>query len=59
MFPRVQDSSGAFGLVVNTSSPTPDLVYSSFSFNKAVKVVSGADHVAILTDEGDVYTLGE
>ena len=62
-----QDSSGAFGLLHNTSSPTPELVYSasifsssiSSSSNKAVKVVSGADHVAILTDEGAVYTLGK
>ncbi len=35
----------------------PELVYSS-SFNKAIKVASGSDHVVILTDQGDVLTFG-
>ena len=41
----------------NTSSPSPELVYSS-NYNKAVKIVSGNDHVVILTEQGDVYTFG-
>ena len=33
-------------------------MYSS-SFNKAIKVTSGANHVMILTEQGDIYTFGK
>lgn len=32
-------------------------MYSS-AFNKAIKIVSGAHHVALLTEQGDIYTFG-
>ncbi len=41
------------------TSPTaePKLVYSN-SYNVAVKVTSGDNHVIILTEKGDIYTFG-
>lgn len=53
----LQDSNGPFGLVKCNPSLTPELVYSS-TFNKALKIVSGSDHVVILTEQGDLYTFG-
>lgn len=54
----LQDSNGPFGLIKpGEPSLLPELVYSSSS-NRAVKVVSGSDHVVILTDQGDLLTFG-
>ncbi len=39
------------------SSPVPIIVYNMPS-NRAVKVVSGSDHVVILTANGDLYSFG-
>ena len=52
-----QDSNGPFGLVTRVPSSSPELVYSAPS-NAAVKVVSGSDHVTILTEQGDIFTFG-
>ncbi len=55
---RVQDSNGPFGLTSpGTPSPIPVPVYTSPT-NKAVKVVSGSDHVVVLTADGDLYSFG-
>ena len=43
--------------MTNVPSSSPELVYSA-PYNKAVKVVSGSDHVMILTDQGDIFTFG-
>ena len=48
-----QDSSGPFG----SSNAQPELVYTSLS-ERAVKIASGSDHLVILTEQGNVYTLG-
>lgn len=53
----LQDSNGPFGLVKCNPSFAPELVYTS-TFNKALKIVSGSDHVVILTEQGDLYTFG-
>ena len=53
----LQDSNGPFGLVKSSPSLSPELVYST-TFNKAVKVVSGSDHIVILTEQGDLFTFG-
>lgn len=59
-FLLVQDCSGPFGLVKggDKGEPQPCLVYSN-QLNKAVRVQSGAEHVMILTDKGDILTFGK
>ena len=56
----VQDSSSRFGVAKagKEGEPLPCVVYSKRQ-NKAVKVQSGAEHVAILTEKGDVLTFGK
>lgn len=56
----VQDSSGRFGVAKAGSEgePLPSLVYCNRR-NKAVKVRSGAEHVAFLTEKGDILTFGK
>ena len=54
----MQDSNGPFGLSKpGSTSSTPELLYSSSS-NNAIKIVSGSDHVVILTEQGEIYTFG-
>ena len=52
-----QDMNGPFGLIQNTPCAQPELVYTSLS-ERAVKIDSGSDHLVILTELGNVYTLG-
>ena len=54
----LKDSDGPFGLIDSTPSLEPQIMYSS-TFNKAIKIVSGSDHVAMLTEQGDIYTFGK
>ena len=56
----MQDCSGPFGLVKGGSKgePLPCVVYSN-QLNKAVRVRSGAEHVMILTEKGDILTFGK
>ena len=49
--------NGPFGLIQNTPCTQPELVYTSLS-DRAVKIASGSDHLVILTEQGNVYTLG-
>jgi regulator of chromosome condensation len=52
-----RDSDGPFGLIDDKPSMKPQVVYSDGS-NKVIKVVSGAHHVAMLTEHGDIFTFG-
>ena len=56
----MQDCSGPFGLVKGGSKGEllPCVVYSN-QLNKAVRVRSGAEHVMILTEKGDILTFGK
>ena len=56
----VQDCSGPFGLLRGGSKgeSLPCIVYSN-QLNKAIRVQSGAEHVMILTEKGDILTFGK
>ncbi|CAI8024748.1 Regulator of chromosome condensation [Geodia barretti] len=55
-----RDNNGAFGFLPPpsppTPSPSPHIIYSAP--NKALKITSGCDHMAIVTEHGDIYTVG-
>ena len=54
----MQDSNGPFGLTKpGVPTPLPEIIYSSTT-NRAVKIASGSDHIVILTDQGDLLSLG-
>ncbi len=54
----MQDSNGPFGLAQpGPPSPSPIVVYDSPT-SRAIKVVSGSDHVVVLTNEGDLFSFG-
>ena len=55
----IQDANGAIGLTPNGQSNEPIKVYPTLkTHGRAVKITSGNDHVAILTENGEIYTFG-
>ena len=51
-----QDANGRIGLTPGGDGHNkPKLVFDS---EPVVKIVSGSDHLACLTEDGDVYTFG-
>lgn len=54
-----RDANGAIGLTPNGQSNEPIKVYPTLkTHGRAVKITSGNDHVAILTENGEIYTFG-
>ena len=56
-FSCLQDSNGPFGLVDSAPSFTPQAVYVNRS-DAAIKIVSGSDHLVILTTDGNIVSMG-
>ena len=55
----LQDNSGLFGLQDDvTKTKTPVLIYDSTKLVPVVKLSSGNDHLVLLTERGEVLTLG-
>ncbi|OAF71423.1 Regulator of chromosome condensation [Intoshia linei] len=50
-----RDSSGVIGLIKESEIETKPII---MKFKKTIKISSGSNHIALLTDNGEIYTAG-